>query len=259
MTARLALLIGVLLSVAFASSAVSAEAKTRPLRVLVSNDDGVKGPGLDALVRGLRRIPQVTVAVSAPAANNSGAGGRTSPGPLRAKRSTTRSGYPAVAVEGYPADAVDYALRTAARRSQIDLVITGINPGVNPGFILNSSGTVGAARAAAQKGLPALAVSIGRLTQTKFADAVTEMTAWVKADRDRLKRGTVMNLNVPGCSSGRPRGIIRSVSALHIPPGVDPWTEVDCTQKAPAVRGEFTNLRHGFATVTKIPLRPAEG
>jgi 5'-nucleotidase len=151
---RRTLLIVVLLATAFAPSA---EAKTRPLRVLVSNDDGVKAPGLDALVKGLRKIPKVTVTVVAPATNQTGGAGQTTPGPLKARKTTTMSGYPAVAVEGFPADSVNFALRTAVRRSRTDLVITGINPGTNLGFYVDLSGTVGAARAAASKGLPALA------------------------------------------------------------------------------------------------------
>lgn len=150
----------------------AAEAKTKELRVLVSNDDGVKAPGIDALVKGLRKLPQVKVTVVAPAENQSGSGGKTTAGTLKATKTTTKSGYPAVAVRGYPADSVNYALAKVVKKFQVDLVIAGINRGVNLGPLLDLSGTVGAARAAARKGLPALATSQGTLTATSYVDGV---------------------------------------------------------------------------------------
>jgi 5'-nucleotidase len=253
---RRLLLIGVLLAAVFASSA---EAKTRPLHVLVSNDDGVRAPGINALVQGLRKAPKVTVTVVAPATNKTGGSGQTTPGRLRAKRTRTRSGYPAVEVFGFPADSINYALRHVVKRSRVNLVITGINPGTNLGPFVDLSGTIGAARAAAQKGIPALATSLGSTSTTNFSDGVKETLAWLKANRNKLKRGTVMNLNVPGCSSGHPRAITRSVSTPAFPPGADPFPRVDCTQKTPAVRDEYTNLLHGFTTLTKLALKPATG
>ena len=105
----------VLALAAVAAAPAAAQAKTtknvKPLRVLVSNDDGVRAPGIDALVKALRKLPKVTVTVVAPAANQSGTGGKTTPGALTATRTTTKSGYPAIAVKGFPADSVNYALQ----------------------------------------------------------------------------------------------------------------------------------------------------
>src|ERR1700755_568871 len=94
------------------AAAADAKAKTtvKPLRVLVSNDDGVKAPGIDAVVTALRKLPKVTVTGVAPAANQSGTGGKTTSGALTATKTTPKSGYPAMAVKGSPADSVNYAL-----------------------------------------------------------------------------------------------------------------------------------------------------
>ena len=82
------------------------------MRVLVTNDDGVKAPGIDVLVTALRKMANVDVTVVAPAQDESGTGDRVTPGraSLGASKSETASGYPAVAVKGFPADAVLWAL-----------------------------------------------------------------------------------------------------------------------------------------------------
>lgn len=232
-------------------------AAVKPLRVLVSNDDGVKAPGIDALVRGLRKLPKVTVTVVAPAENQSGTGGKTTPGTLAAARTTTASGYPAVAVSGYPADSIDYALSRVVKPANVDLVIAGINQGANLGPFVDLSGTVGAARAAAQQGLPALATSMGSGTVSDFSDGVASTTAWVTAHRAKLKRGTVQNLNIPQCSSGHVRGTAAATSTSTLAAGVNPFVTVDCTQTAAPVTDEVTTFLEGFATLTTIPLAPA--
>jgi 5'-nucleotidase len=230
--------------------------KTKELRVLVSNDDGVKAPGIDALVKGLRKLPKVKVTVVAPAENQSGAGGKTTKGRLKATKTTTKSGYPAIGVKGYPADSVNYALSKVVKKSQVDLVIAGINRGINLGPLLDLSGTVGAARAAAQKGLPALATSQGTLTVTDFADGVTQTVNWVKANRTKLKPGTVQNLNIPECSAGHARPTTPATSSATAN-GINLFTKIDCTQTAAASKDEVTSYLAGFATLTKIPVRAA--
>src|SRR4029077_2632080 len=74
----------------------------RPLTILVSNDDGIGAPGLDALVEGLRKVPNTKVIVSAPVANQSGTGGKTTPGGTPAATdATTASGVGGHAVPGF--------------------------------------------------------------------------------------------------------------------------------------------------------------
>lgn len=245
------------LAVSPAAEAKTTKTKAKELRVLVSNDDGVKAPGIDALVKGLRRLSHVKVTVVAPAANQSGSGGKTTPGALTATKSTTKSGYPAIAVQGFPADSVNYALSKVVKKSQVDLVVAGINSGANLGPFVDLSGTVGAARAAAQKGLPALATSQGTPTVSNFADGVAQTIAWVKANRTKLKPGTVQNLNIPECSSGHARGTTPATTTPKAPDGVNVFTAVDCTQPTKASGDEITSFLAGFATLTKIPVKPA--
>jgi 5'-nucleotidase len=240
-----------------AAQAAQPAPKVKALRVLVSNDDGVKAPGIDALVKGLRKLSRVQVTVVAPAANQSGTGGKTTPGALRATKTTTKSGYPAIAVEGFPADSINYALGKVVKRAQVDLVTAGIHSGANLGPFVDLSGTVGAARAAAQKGLPALATSQGTPTVSNFADGVTQTIAWVKANRAKLKPGTVQNLNIPQCSTGHAHGTSSATSSAKVPDGVNVFATVDCTKTSSAPKDEIAAFLAGWATLTKIPAKPA--
>jgi 5'-nucleotidase len=242
-----------------ASAAKKPKAKA-PLRVLVTNDDGVKAPGIDAIVNALRKRKDVKVTVVAPAANQSGTGGKTTAvaaTKLPAKRTTTKSGVAAWAVTGYPADSVRYALAKVVKARNVDLLVSGINQGANLGPFVDLSGTVGAARAAAQAGIPALATSEGTPTTTAFAAGVTSTMAWLAANRTHLRKGTVQNLNIPDCSAGKVRGTKKVESLATLPAGVNPFVRVDCTQTASAGANDVTAYQAGFAPLTKIPKKPA--
>ena len=240
-----------------AASAAPAAPAAKPLHVLVTNDDGVGAPGIDALVTALRKRPQVRVTVVAPAANQSGTGGKTTPGTLTARKATTKSGIKAVAVNGTPADSVRYALERTLKRDRPDLVISGVNEGANLGPVIDLSGTVGAARAAAARGIPALATSQGFGPPVDFASGVKQTIAWLNAHRTKLTRGTVFNLNTPTCTAGAVRGAKTTTSGTDWL-GSNLLAPVDCAAgAAPANGTDVAAFYAGFATIAKIPLKPA--
>ncbi len=138
------------------------------LRILVTNDDGVAAEGIDAVVEALLADPDNEVVVSAPSGNRSGSGDMTGPsarcGDLSVDATTTLSGYAATAIDGCPADCVNYALSELyAAGAPPHVVISGINEGQNVSELVATelSGTVGAAKTAARRGVPALALSQG--------------------------------------------------------------------------------------------------
>jgi 5'-nucleotidase len=230
----------------------------RPLSILVTNDDGAGAPGIDAVVQALRNEPATQVTVVAPAANQSGVGGNTSPGPVTATRGTTASGYPATFVNGTPVDSVVYALATVLSTPP-DLVVSGANMGQNVGPNIKLSGTVGAARAAAQRGIPAIAVSAAFGDPVDYSQAASMTDSWVRDHRDALLAShaaptTVTNLNVPSCgSAGHVRGQVSVTPELTASPG-DAIQPADCTSTAPAASTDVTALHDGFATLSDIGL-----
>jgi hypothetical protein len=109
---RVVILFGVVALVVSATVSVRAVAGADTLRVLVTDDDGVRAPGIDVLVEALRTLPDVELTVVAPADDQSGTGDTTTVdlSTVTTERARTASGRPAIAVNGYPADAVLWAL-----------------------------------------------------------------------------------------------------------------------------------------------------
>ena len=102
-----------------------------PLQILVTNDDGIGGDGIDVIVQALLQIDNVVVTVVAPLENQSGTGGKTTEGPLTVTDATTKSGYAAKAVAGFPADTIVWAIDQNGIDFVPDLVVSGINNGQN--------------------------------------------------------------------------------------------------------------------------------
>lgn len=229
------------------------------LKILVSNDDGVSAPGIDVLVQALVALPNVEVAVSAPATQQSGQGGRSTPGALVGTKTTTISGYPATGVEGYPADSVVYALDQGGIDFVPDVVIAGINEGQNLGGVIDYSGTVGAARAAVARGIPALAISSG-LSTFDYAAGVPFVTDWVEEHRAGLLDGTyakgvvlLENMNVPSCATGAIRGLAEVPNTTATEQAI---VEQDCTSTLTDPADDIVAFNNGFVALSVVPPTP---
>jgi 5'-nucleotidase len=130
-----------------------------PVRILVTNDDGVRSEGLAALVAALEPLGEVVV--SAPAENHSGASQSVTlfSRPFEVETLASTGPTTRYAVRGTPADSVLFGLLGPGAERPFDLVVSGINKGENVGNAVPVSGTVGAARQAAMLGVTAIAVS----------------------------------------------------------------------------------------------------
>jgi 5'-nucleotidase len=223
--------------------------------IIVTNDDGVAAPGIDALARRLSALPGVTVRVVAPSGNRSGSGGKTTPGALVSRPAKTSSGLDATAVDGFPADTVRVALDDL--KLQPAFVVSGANEGQNVGPIAAISGTVGAARAAAQRGIPALAVSTGRPSSGNRYDydvaadlAARQVEKTLPAAGATPDTATIGNLNVPSCPTGQVRGLQELPASTQ--PDIRALEGSNCTSTAPP-SDEITSFLDGFAVLTRIP------
>ncbi|KAK9933332.1 hypothetical protein M0R45_020532 [Rubus argutus] len=128
--------------------------------VMVTNDDGIDGPGLVALVHVLVSANRYNVLVCAPDTENSAVSHCiTWRRPIAAKQVNMAAGATAFAVSGSPADCASLGVCKAIFPSVPDLVISGINKGSNCGYHIVYSGTVAGAREAFFNGVPAVSVS----------------------------------------------------------------------------------------------------
>jgi 5'-nucleotidase len=230
-----------------------------PLRILVTNDDGYDAPGIDAVVEAVRALPDTEVTVVAPLKNQSGTDGSTTPGPLTATDVKTASGYPAKAIDGFPADTIVWAIDQKGIDFTPDVVLSGINFGQNIGSLVEVSGTVGAARAAAARGIPALASSQGIGNPMDFPSGVTQVLDWLSTNRAAIEDGSATspvlleNLNIPTCPTGSPRDLVEAPIATS-DAGRD-LSKVDCTSTATDPADDVAAFIEGFPVLSPLPLQ----
>jgi 5'-nucleotidase len=234
------------------------------MQILLTNDDGIYAPGLAAMERALQRLGEVHVV--APAIEQSGVGHSiTFLSPLMAKEifdGERRRGW---AVEGSPADCVKLALAEFCPQRP-DLLVSGINGGLNLGINVLYSGTVAGATEGAVFGIPSVAVSLEYDEHAQF-DRAADMAVslieqiWRQADaRDH----SLYNINIPTVAFHGPCEVrVVPMATVGWPAEFD--RRVDPKGRryywamgtpAVAVAGELNDLeawRQGFVTLT--PLR----
>lgn len=163
-----------------------------PMRILVTNDDGIHSPGLTALAKALSKVGEVWV-VAPDRERTAAAHAVTLHKPLRVQQCGTRI----YAVSGTPVDCVNLAVLKLLP-SPPDLLVSGINKGVNLGDDVLYSGTVSAAMEGTILGVPSMAVSQEGQECFHF-DAGARYA--VRIARLILKEGlpdeTLVNLNIP--------------------------------------------------------------
>jgi 5'-nucleotidase len=172
----------------------------RPL-ILLSNDDGYRAHGIRTLASALRTIGDVVVC--APESEQSTTShSLTLTRPLRLRQVDASE----FAVDGTPADCVYVALNAGTRvlPRTPDLVVSGLNHGLNLGTDVFYSGTVAAAREGALRGIPAMATSAdvdsdpteaGKVC-ARLAQALVDF-APVSPDRMSQGSGSSFQLRVP--------------------------------------------------------------
>jgi len=172
------------------------------MRILLVNDDGIHAQGINALAAALKKEHEVIVA--APKSERSGfSHSLTYYKSFAVERTEMKDNedVEAYSIDASPADCTKFAIAHILRDSRPDLVISGINLGMNVGIDTCYSGTVGAAMEAAMFGYKALAVSCwyDRTTLPDFEYAAEYTCGFVDSfDFDTLPSGTLININFPG-------------------------------------------------------------
>ena len=184
------------------------------MRVLLTNDDGISAPGLQALRRALLEIDGIELAVIAPDSNRSAtARSITTRNPLWVQEVSFGDGTVGYATDGTPVDCVRFAdLGLIGERPE--LIVSGINHGSNLGDDVTYSGTVAAALEGIVLGIPAIAVSqqsvAGEMDFRQGREFDFSVSAPLAAalaatiGEDGLPEGTLLNVNCPGEA---PKGI----------------------------------------------------
>jgi 5'/3'-nucleotidase len=228
------------------------------MQILVTNDDGIRSEGIHALARALE--PLGTITVVAPHTEASAIGHALT---LRRPLRMESLGDGVFEVDGTPTDCVNIAV-TQIYKGAPDLVVSGINKGYNLGDDVTYSGTVAGALEGALLGVPSIAVSIERRSETydfNFAADAAARVARIVLDKG-LEARTFLNINVP---TGQPKGMRVTFQAKRnhvtvVAERKDPrnrpyyWIEEGEDTWEPHDRSDYQAVRDGYISVT--PLHP---
>jgi 5'-nucleotidase len=233
------------------------------VRILVTNDDGVFAPGLAALTRALvgwvdraADTDGVThsIVVVAPSSNYSGAGAA-----VGSVTDHTVIGYQRATVEGaegvraYGLDASPALSVIAGALGAVgpkpDLVLSGINHGVNVGRSVLHSGTVGAALTASQLGMRALAVSLRAGETPDPWESAADLAMAMIAPLCSAPPRTVLNLNVPALPADQIRGVrwarVSGAGLIKSAQGMGGWESANPEMEGPAAAETFKSYIDG--------------
>lgn len=163
------------------------------MKILITNDDGIHAAGLLPLARWAQRLGDVTV--FAPAYEQSGKShGIEIHKAFSVKKVDFAPDIPAYAVDSTPADCVRVAV--LGMKLKFDLVISGINRGLNIGQDTIYSGTVGAIFEAKALGIPAVALSTSPAYYANAVSHLDEIYAYIRRNR-LMEVCDLYNINIP--------------------------------------------------------------
>ena len=230
------------------------------MNIMISNDDGILAPGIQALIRAFAKTGH-DIYVCAPDGQRSAASHSLTLGKALAVKEMHFEGVKrAWAIGGTPVDCVKLGAKKLC--PQADFVVSGVNHGYNAGSDILYSGTVGAAMEGVFNGLPAMAVSLAYSREDTYDKAAAlAVQVFEKLQDHPLAPGTIMNLNYPAVDEAK--GIV-ATGMTHIiyneeyresrnEDGTLCYSlhgEVDEMQEI--ADDDFSWLRRGYATATVL-------
>ena len=161
--------------------------------ILVTNDDGIAAPGLQALARELAAVGEVTL-IAPDREQSASSHALTLHRPLRVNRQAER----VYSVDGTPTDCINLGILNLLR-DRPRLVVSGINRGMNLGDDITYSGTVAAAFEGTLLGVTSFAISQeADPGESDFRTAARYAAALARRILEKpLPTGTLLNVNVP--------------------------------------------------------------
>jgi len=189
------------------------------MNIIVTNDDGIQAGGLWALAGELAKIGKVMVV--APDREQSAIGTAvTLRQPLRVQKvAPLVPEVEAYSIDGTPSDSVILSLEKLAK-GRVDMVVSGINRGLNLGEDVLISGTVGAAMQAYLRGFPALAISVAYASNQQHLDTAAKLAALLVKNivADHRLTDIFLNVNLPDIPQADIAGVktTRLASESHL-------------------------------------------
>jgi len=188
------------------------------MRILVTNDDGIRSPYLALLAEAAKELGEVTViAPMEQCSAMSHSANFFRPMELQEEKDFPVSGVRAYRLCGTPADCVRASYHGLFKEGEEpELVLSGINEGANSGYDILYSATVGAAPEAGLYHVPALCLSqrrpgAGGVMKAQLSPILKELAG------RRLPDGEVWNVNFPNCTAEECGGILYDRAPAQTP------------------------------------------
>ena len=163
------------------------------MRILITNDDGINAPGIRMLAQWAKKHGEVTVI--APKVEQSGMSHAIQfVEPIEIKRVPFMDGVEAWQMDSTPADCVRFGI--AGLKREYDLVLSGINRGVNVGVDLVYSGTVAAIFEAARLGAHGIAFSTFPHSQESASEYFEDVYKFI-TENNLFEKNLIFNVNIP--------------------------------------------------------------
>lgn len=178
------------------------------MKVLITNDDGITARGIITLAKEIAKKHEVIVV--APREQKSASSHSISiHNPIKIREEKIDEGFKAYSLVGTPADCTQAGLSLLGK--DIDLVISGINRGLNCGTDILYSGTVSAAVEGAIYSVPSIAISM-EVDWEREDEDYTKAAKWISkvvdmAENRYLRNDVVLNVNVPNVNEEDIKGI----------------------------------------------------
>ena len=243
------------------------------MRILLTNDDGIRAPGIVALHNALMGLGELVV-IAPETVQSATSHGITYTKPLMTQRVDVTDTMSGISVDGRPADCVKLAMRALWEEqfgagSSPDLTISGMNSGSNVGINMIYSGTVAAAIESAFLGVPAIAVSLHLDNRNNICyERAAEIARTVidQVLQHELEAHEVVNINIPICEESdmampsikvvemNAAGDLGYYDKRQCPYGrTYYWAAGDGMAFAHTAKGsDVEALKAGFATVTPL-------
>ena len=222
------------------------------MRILITNDDGLQASQLIPLIRWFEKLGEVTAFV--PKVEQSGKSHSFQiREPFEVKQVELEPGLKVWSVDSTPADCVRIAV--LGMKMEFDLVVSGVNRGLNMGADIMYSGTVAAASEAVNLGMNAIALSTNPENYDHATDELDTVWAYFQK-KDLFRYNRLYNVNMPADPKGiritRQGGPYYSDDFPHVgndlyrPTGKPIWVD----------RGDMTLdtdcTLHGYITITPL-------
>ena len=189
------------------------------MKILITNDDSYTAKGIKTLVEIMRPYGELTIV--APKYHQSGMSMAVSlcHKPMAAKKISEKPGERWYYLDATPSSCVKYGIDNIYVTEKPDVVVSGINHGINAGMCSPYSGTIGAASEAALARVPSIAVSLDSFSPDADFSIVSELFPAIfekLLSHGKKDFGTFYNVNFPNCKASEVKGVrVTRLGRMH--------------------------------------------